>query len=120
MPIEKTVERWQYNPQHPTAFSPPPQAFQAGPAWQSLPLPAPLSHNVTPSQAFFDGAHDFHWEGDFHVDARQYNGARVNNITYYNAQNPQAATVNDLQCQIQQPADNIGMLKLLWHTSCKR
>jgi hypothetical protein len=120
MPIDQTVEQWSFNPQHPPALSPPPQPFQAGPAWQSLPLPEPLSQDVPPSQTFFDGAHDFHWEGDFHVDARQYNGPRVNNITYYNAQNPQAATVNDLRDQVQQPANNIGTLKLLWHINCKR
>jgi hypothetical protein len=28
--------------------------------------------------------------------------------------------VNDLRDQIQQPASNIGTLKLLWHIDCKR
>jgi hypothetical protein len=28
--------------------------------------------------------------------------------------------VNDLRDQIQQPANNIGTLKLLWHINCER
>jgi hypothetical protein len=127
-PIEQTVERWPFNPQHPPAFSPPPQAFQAGPAWQSLPLPEPQSQNVPPSQAFFDGAHDFHWEGDFQVDARQTVhvnnvGTQVNNSnTYYNVQNPRGAPVGDLrdEVQVRQSAYNIGALKLLQHMSGER
>jgi hypothetical protein len=119
-PIEQTVERWPFNPQHPPAFSPPPQASRAGPAWQPLPLPEPRSQNP-PSQAFFDGAHDFHWEGDFQVDARQtVVGTQVNNNTYYNVQNPRAAPVGDLRDEVQQSAYNIGALKLLQHMSGKR
>jgi hypothetical protein len=122
-PIEQaaSVERWQYNPQYPPAFYPPPQVFQAGPACQLLPLPEPLGPNAPPSQGFFNGAHDFHLEGDFHVDARQTvnNGTQVNNNTYYNVQNPQAAPVGDLRDEVRQSAYNIGALKLLQHMSGK-